>query len=203
MVHGAAHDDRPWPSRSGASDRDVGQVLVGQRLPAPAVAGQPVDGQDLRRCPAGRSGARAGVGHGVDAARPPALSGRLVGPPWCHADMSAPHIADPTRAPRWTVRARLRGVVRVLGGAGHRQDQPARRHRGRAHRGRRRPGIGAAADGFGPARRAGPRRDHGGTAVARRRRAGRCASRWCARCTPTRSRCCGWPRSATGIRRRG
>ena len=46
-VHGAAHDDRPCPSRSGASEREVRQMLRRQRLPPLAVSGQPVDGQNL------------------------------------------------------------------------------------------------------------------------------------------------------------
>ena len=53
MVHGAAHDDRAVADQVGCGDRDVGQVPRRQRLPAPAVPGQAVDGQHLRR--AGRA----------------------------------------------------------------------------------------------------------------------------------------------------
>ena len=53
MVHGAAHDDRPCPMRSGASTAISGRCSGGQGLPAPAVPGQPVDRQDLGR--AGRA----------------------------------------------------------------------------------------------------------------------------------------------------
>ena len=94
-------------------DREVGQVPRRQRLPAPAVPGQAVDGQDLGR--PGRSVAMhmQQIGHGLDAAS--SRQRPLVGPPWCHAFMSAPHTE---LTPTALTEPGMRGVVRVLGGAG-------------------------------------------------------------------------------------
>ncbi len=132
-------------------------MLRRQRPPAPAVSGQPVDGQDLRRL----LGAEAMhveemrvAGHGVDASRHRDGQGlsdpRDVMPTCPHRTsrrrstaLTEPGIARRGARPRWP---------------GHRQDPRADRHRRRAHRRRRRPGIRSAADGFGAARHAGPRR---------------------------------------------
>ena len=200
IVHGASHDDRPWPSRSGATTAKSGRCSVAsvcQRRPCP------VSPWTARIC-AGCSGPkRCTLRKCVLLATASMLRAArwagLVGPSWCHAHMSAPHIAPTSTA---LTEPGIRGVVRVLGGPGTGKTSAADRHRRRPYRGRRRPGIGSAADGFGAARRAGARRHHVG-AAAGRAVAPWCVSRWCARCTPTRSRCCGWPRSATVIRRRG
>ena len=97
-VHGAAHDDRPWPSRSGPH-RDVGQVPVASVSPPPAVAGQPVDGQHLRRL-LGAEAVHVEMGVAGHPSMLPAASAGLVGPPWCHALMSPPHIALHRRTAR-------------------------------------------------------------------------------------------------------
>ena len=117
MVHGAAHDDRPWPSRSGAATATSGRCCVAsvsQRWPCPV---SPWIAR-TRAGRAGRSGTCKRVGHGVDAARRARRSStrrRLVGPPWCHSCMPAPHTA---LSPAALTEPGLRGTVRVLGGPG-------------------------------------------------------------------------------------
>ncbi len=95
---------------------------------------------------------------------PAALTRSLVGPPWCHALMSAPHTE---LTPAALTDPAMRGVVRVLGGAGTGKSslliETAAAHIAAGSRS----GIGSAADGFGPAGRAGPRRHHVGAAGRR------------------------------------
>ena len=126
-VHGAVPRRPAVAEQVGCEDREVGQVPRRQRLPAPAVPGQPVDGQDLRRLLGGPISmhveedaccmATASMLPGQQVlARP------LVGPPWCHALMSAPHTAlTPTALDR-------SGHARCRAGAGRRRARarPAR-----------------------------------------------------------------------------
>ena len=100
----------------GSQNREAGQVLGRQRPPPKAVSGQPVHGQHLRRL----LGAEAvhieelGIAGHPSMLRAAASAG-LVGPSWCHALMSAPHIA---LTPTALAETGFRGVVRVLGGPG-------------------------------------------------------------------------------------
>ena len=203
MVHGADHDDRPWPIRSGAATAASGRcssASVCQRRPWPV---NPWIAR-TRGARADRSGAREARSGSI--CRTAALSCPLGRPPTPVADSGALPIAG---ARTWGADAAtvldpgLRGIVRVLGGPGTGKtslliDAAAAR-------------IGAGADpesvllltGSG---RLGARTRGALTAALlsarpRRRAAPPCVSRWSAPCTPTRSRCCGWPRSARAIRR--
>ena len=183
IVHGAAQDERPWPSRSGAATANSVKCRVARRLPPLPVPGEPVDGQDLyrsRRAVAVRTdrsrhrcyGLRAHVARWrshdlrhAAARRRSALTGcGLVGPPWCHfAHVRTAHRSD-TDSAHPTRNARRGASDRW---SGHRQEHAADPGRFRAHRRRDRSGIGSAADGFGAARHAGARRHHVGTARSR------------------------------------
>ncbi len=113
IVHGAAHDERPWPEQVRCGDREFGQMPRGQRLPPLPVPGEPVNGQDLG-APRRAEPVKVQVfAHASDAASQSARPN--VGPPWCHSGMSAPHI-DLT--PTALTEPGLRGVVRLIGGAG-------------------------------------------------------------------------------------
>ena len=91
------------------------------------------------------------------------------------------------------------------GRARHRQEQPAGRRRGRCDPPvliRNRFCCLPVRAGFGHA--GAQHVDDGVAAIAARIPAGpRSASRWCAPCTATRTRCCGGPPSAPAMRRRG
>ncbi len=96
----------------------LGQVLGGQRFPALAVAGQPVQRQHPQRDRTGRSGAHAGVAHALNGASQ-AVTHRG------RADLSDPRGVIPAMSYRWGRRSRrgarapvCAGCVRVLGGAG-------------------------------------------------------------------------------------
>jgi len=69
MLHGAAQDDRPCPIRSGAADRDFGQMPRRERPPALAMPGQAVNGQDLGWARRSVTMHMQQVGHGLNAAR--------------------------------------------------------------------------------------------------------------------------------------
>src|SRR5258705_8049921 len=101
------------PDQVRCDDREFGQMPRRERLPAPAMPGQAVDGKDLRWTSRSVAMQVQQIGHGLNAAsrrrRP------LVGPPWCHASMSAPHTE---LTPTSLTAPGMRGVVRVLGGAG-------------------------------------------------------------------------------------
>ena len=150
-------------------DRELGQMLRRQRLPALTVPGQPVDGQDL----GGRGRAVAvhmqDIGHAVDVRgmrmacvrrpdsgcvhlRLPDLSDPRGVMPTC------PHHTPPPAA--HSMPAGARGMVRVLGGPGTGKTtllvQTAAAHIAAGGRS----GIGSAADRFGAAGHPGARRDH-------------------------------------------
>ena len=199
MVHGADHDDRPCPSRSGAATAISGRCSVRQRPPAPAVAGQPVDGEDPSR--PGRAVAVhvKMVGHGFML---PDAGGRtcrtpVVSCPHDHTPHRSAAVTEPPTccapgcvAPSGSSVGRAPGKTSLLVGG----------RRG-AYRRRDGPGIGSAADGFGPVGGGHAQHAHRGAAhraLGTSRAARSSVNRWSARCTATRSRCCGWPPPARG-----
>jgi superfamily I DNA/RNA helicase/RecB family exonuclease len=95
------------------SNRNLGQMPRRHRPPPLAVPGQPVDRQYLWGMTRAVVVYVQKIAHGLDAAS--TCCAPLVGPPWCHAHMSAPH-TDLT--PTALTEPGMRGVVRVLGGAG-------------------------------------------------------------------------------------
>ena len=160
IVHGASQDDRPWPSRSGATMRELGQVPVGQCLPA------------RRPCPVSPWMARipGGPGRAVSGRRA-AASGharRCCQALRAEADLSDPRGVIrpcPRHAPRPVARradrarsARHRAAARR---SGHGQDRSCSIETAAARIAAGcRSGIRSAADGFGAARRAGQGRGH-------------------------------------------
>ena len=85
----------------------------GQRAPAPAVPGQSVQRQNLHgtsRAPA----VKVEVGHRFMVP----VADRVVGPPWCHADMTKPMLAPEGMHPSAVLAPGLRGTVRIVGGPG-------------------------------------------------------------------------------------
>ncbi len=174
-----------------------GRCRVARRLPAPAVPGQAVDRKDLRAVGSGRSGARAAGSVTARCCQPAATAAcRTPVVSFLHARTTT--ALTPDRAHR-TGHAGYRSRARRRG---HRQEQSLLVGRDGPHRCGHRSGIGSAADGFGAAQQSGPRGDHGRRCWSAADRTW-CANRWSAPCTRMRSRCCGWPRSATAIRRRG
>ena len=146
----------------GCEDREVGQVLGGQRLPPQAVSGQAMHGQDLRRLLGAVAMHIEVLGHGLDAAS----SGKEGLSDPRGVMLTCPHRTSRSISTALTEPG-IRGVVRVLGGPGTGKTRALIETAAAHHRRRRRPGIRSAADGFGTARHAGARRDHLGPAASR------------------------------------